>query len=51
MIAQTNMDAQSVNRLREELLKFTAWLSKNCANYFCSQYITPPAEYTEKSRG
>lgn len=51
LIAQTNMDAQSVGRLREELTKFNTWLSKNHNEYFVNQYMTPNAEYTEKSRG
>ncbi|CAK7563182.1 MAG: Esa1p-associated factor [Sporothrix epigloea] len=51
LIAQTNMDQQSVNRLREELAKLTAWLGKNMAKYFVSEYETPNSEYSEKVRG
>ncbi|OJI98505.1 hypothetical protein ASPVEDRAFT_464484 [Aspergillus versicolor CBS 583.65] len=51
LIAQTNMDLQSTNRLREELSKFTIWLSKNSNNYFATRYMTASNEYVEKSRG
>ncbi|KAI0393205.1 MRG-domain-containing protein [Xylariaceae sp. FL0594] len=45
LIAQTNMDQQSVNRLREEIVKFCAWLSKNATEYFVSSYETPSSDY------
>ncbi|PYH80914.1 chromatin modification-related protein eaf3 [Aspergillus uvarum CBS 121591] len=51
LIAQTNMDAQSTNRLREELSKFTIWLSRNSAKYFATRYTNASNEYIEKSRG
>jgi mortality factor 4-like protein 1 len=51
LIAQTNMDQQSVNRLREELLKMTNWLGKNATTYFVSEYETPSQAYIEKARG
>jgi hypothetical protein len=51
LIAQTNMDHQSVNRLREELSKITNWLGKNPLLYFVSEYETPGPEYIEKARG
>lgn len=51
LIAQTNMDQQSVNRLREELVKFTNWFSRHVTAYFVSEYETPGADYTEKARG
>ncbi|KAI0025917.1 MRG-domain-containing protein [Xylariomycetidae sp. FL0641] len=50
LLAQTNMDQQSVNRLREELSKFCAWISKNATEYFVSSYESPSADYTEKMR-
>ncbi|KAK4098246.1 MRG-domain-containing protein [Parathielavia hyrcaniae] len=50
LIAQTNMDQQSVNRLRDELTRFTAWFSRNVAKYFVSQYETPGTEYNEQAR-
>jgi mortality factor 4-like protein 1 len=50
LIAQTNMDHQSVNRLREELSKMTNWLGRNATNYFVSEYETPSPDYIEKAR-
>lgn len=51
LIAQTNMDMQSTNRLREELSKFTLWLSKNSNKYFATRYMTMSNEYVDKARG
>jgi hypothetical protein len=50
LVAQTNMDQQSVNRLREELTKLTNWLSRNTTVYFISEYEIPGAQYIEKAR-
>ncbi|XDG03693.1 hypothetical protein ABKA04_003308 [Annulohypoxylon sp. FPYF3050] len=50
LVAQTNMDQQSVNRLREELMKFCAWLSKNTAEFFVSHYESPPQDYIQKAK-
>lgn len=52
LIAQTNMDQQSVARLREELSKLTNWLGKevNMPKYFVSEYETPSQAYVEKAR-
>ncbi|KFH48740.1 Chromatin modification-related protein-like protein [Hapsidospora chrysogenum ATCC 11550] len=50
LLAQTNMDQQSVSRLREEMGKFTMWLGKNCETYFVSEYETPSQEYVDKAR-
>ncbi|KZL79208.1 keratinolytic protein [Colletotrichum incanum] len=50
LVAQTNMDQQSVSRLREELSKLTVWLGKNAKNYFVSEYETPSQEYIDKAR-
>ncbi|KAJ8123062.1 hypothetical protein ONZ43_g900 [Nemania bipapillata] len=50
LIAQTNMDQQSVNRLREELAKFSTWLSKNAKDYFVSSYETPAQDYVDKAK-
>ncbi|KAF4584393.1 hypothetical protein GQ602_005766 [Ophiocordyceps camponoti-floridani] len=50
LLAQTNMDQQSVSRLREEVGKFTVWLSRNCETYFVSEYETPSQEYIDKAR-
>ncbi|KAH8697685.1 histone acetylase complex subunit MRG15-2 [Talaromyces proteolyticus] len=51
LIAQTNMDQQSINRLREELSKFTIWLSRNTEQFFSNKYISASAEYMEKATG
>ncbi|KAK3315372.1 MRG-domain-containing protein [Apodospora peruviana] len=50
LVAQTNMDQQSVNRLREELVKFTAWFGRHAVKYFVSEYETPGQEYIDKAR-
>ncbi|KAA8630971.1 hypothetical protein SMACR_06777 [Sordaria macrospora] len=50
LVAQTNMDQQSVNRLREELIKFTSWFSRHTTKYFVSEYETPSQEYVEQAR-
>jgi len=51
LIAQTNMDQQSVNRLREELSKMTQWLGKNSHSLFVGPYDNASQEYIEKARG
>ncbi|MCJ1389598.1 Esa1p-associated factor [Xylographa bjoerkii] len=51
LIAQTNMDHQAVNRLREELAKITQWLGKNASKYFTAEYESATQEYIEKARG
>ena len=51
LIAQTNMDQQSVNRVREELSKMTAWLGKHSQNYFTAEYEVQSQEYIDKARG
>ena len=50
LIVQTNLDQQSCARLKEELSKFSVWLSKNSARYFVTEYETPSEEYLQKSR-
>ncbi|KEY64058.1 hypothetical protein S7711_07420 [Stachybotrys chartarum IBT 7711] len=50
LLAQTNMDQQSVSRLREEIGKFTVWLGRNCEKYFSSAYDNPSQEYIDKAR-
>jgi mortality factor 4-like protein 1 len=53
LIAQTNMDSQSVNRLREELTSMMAWLSKDAHvnSYFANTYESPGQGYIDKIRG
>jgi mortality factor 4-like protein 1 len=50
LIAQTNMDYQAVNRLREELSQMTTWLAKdNQVNaFFASVYESPGQAYIDK---
>ena len=50
LIAQTNMDAQSVARLKEEISKFCVWLARNSNKYFVAKYEKPSAEYIENAR-
>lgn len=50
LIAQTNMDTQSVNRLKEELTKLTLWIEKNASTYFAAEYETPAQEYIDRAR-
>ncbi|KAI9717070.1 MAG: Esa1p-associated factor [Candelaria pacifica] len=51
LIAQTNMDQQSVNKLRDELVKLTQWLGKNSGRFFTSEYENASQDYIEKARG
>ena len=51
LIAQTNMDQQAINRLREELAKMTQWLGKNTHRFLNTEYEPASAEYIEKARG
>jgi mortality factor 4-like protein 1 len=51
LIAQTNMDQQSVARLREEIIIFTNWLAKHTTRYWVPKYETPSQEYLEKAKG
>ncbi|OJJ44045.1 hypothetical protein ASPZODRAFT_135490 [Penicilliopsis zonata CBS 506.65] len=51
LIAQTNMDLQSTTRLREELSKFTMWLSKNSERYFGDGYVNVSNEYIQRAKG
>lgn len=50
LLAQTNMDQQSVSRLREEIGKFTIWLGKEAKTYFVSEYESPSQEYVDTAR-
>jgi mortality factor 4-like protein 1 len=47
LIAQTNMDRQSVDRLREEMTKLCLWLGRNSGTYFTTAYEKPSPEYLE----
>ncbi|KAL6703313.1 Esa1p-associated factor [Coniothyrium glycines] len=50
LIAQTNMDHQAINRLREELSGMTTWLSKESQinAFFSSVYESPGQTYIDK---
>ncbi|EXJ85642.1 hypothetical protein A1O1_06008 [Capronia coronata CBS 617.96] len=50
IVAQTNMDADAVMRLKVELSKLTTWLSRNSQRFFCAKYEKPSAEYIESAR-
>lgn len=51
LICQTNMDQQSVNKLKEELTKFTNWLVKDeHRHYFAKEYETQSQEYIDLAR-
>ncbi|KAI5295133.1 Esa1p-associated factor [Ascosphaera acerosa] len=45
LIAQTNLGMQATTRLREELTKFSMWLSRNSDRYFSTKYRLPSKEY------
>jgi len=50
LIAQTNMDHQAINRLREELSSMTTWLAKEpqINAFFASVYESPGQTYIDK---
>ena len=50
LIAQTNMDMQSVSRLRQELTQMLSWLAKESqfSTYFVSVYESPGQAYIDK---
>lgn len=50
LIAHTNMDSQSVSRLREELSKMTQWLAKRIPNYLSTEYEHAGQEYLESAK-
>ena len=50
LIAHTNMDAQAVTRLREELFKMTQFLSKNTDNYLSTEYEHAATDYVDEAK-
>jgi cobalamin biosynthesis protein CobT len=40
-LAQTNMNQQAINRVREELSKFSIWMSRNAEKLFAPKYDAP----------
>ncbi|EFR03890.1 hypothetical protein MGYG_06888 [Nannizzia gypsea CBS 118893] len=51
LIAQTGLSQQATQRLREELSKFSMWLSKHSDRYFSAKYDAPSKEYIDKAKG
>jgi mortality factor 4-like protein 1 len=43
------MDLQATQHLREELSKFSIWLSKNSEKYFRTEYISAEDAVVKKS--
>lgn len=50
LIAHTNMDSQSVSRLREELSKVTQWLAKRIPKYLATEYEHAGQGYLESAK-
>lgn len=50
LIAHTNMDSQSVSRLREELHKMTQWLAKRIPKYLSTDYEHAGQNYLESAK-
>jgi mortality factor 4-like protein 1 len=50
LVAQTNMDTQAMQRLREEMIKLTTWIAKNTNKYFEAAYEPASQEYIAKAR-
>jgi len=49
-IAQTNMDPQSVGKVKEEMTLLNQWICRNHQRLFINQYERPSAEYIEHAR-
>jgi mortality factor 4-like protein 1 len=49
-IAQTNMDAQSVAKVKEEMTLLTQWICRNHQRLFINQYERPPQDYIDHAR-
>jgi mortality factor 4-like protein 1 len=50
LIAHTNMDQQSVSRLREELAKMTQWMAKRVDEYLSTEYQHAGQGYLESAK-
>lgn len=50
LVAHTNMDTQSVSRLREELSKMTQWLAKRIERYLSIDYEHAGQDYVDSSK-
>ena len=51
LISETNMDPQSVRRLREEVVHVTQWLAKRSDTYFVADYEHATQDYLKAIRG
>lgn len=51
LIAHTNMDAQAVSRLREELSKMTGWMAKRIERYLSTDYDHVGQDYQDGPKG
>ena len=51
LIAQTNMDAQSVKKLKEEVQSLTSWMGKNSTRFITQPYEPATPEYIEAVKG
>ena len=51
LVAQTNMDQQSVARLRDELGRLTAWIAKGSGRWFGGGYEEAGNDYVAKAKG
>ena len=51
LVAQTNMDQQSVNRLRDELGRLTGWVAKGSSRWFEGGYEEAGNDYVAKAKG
>ena len=49
LIAQTDMDAQSIHRLREETSKLCLFMARNTDKYFLAEYELAPPDYLSKT--
>lgn len=50
LIAHTNMDAQAVTRLREELFKMTQYVSKHTDKYLSTEYEHAANDYVDSAK-
>ncbi|EMC95094.1 hypothetical protein BAUCODRAFT_35082 [Baudoinia panamericana UAMH 10762] len=50
LLAHTNMDAQSVSRLREELTRMTSYLSKHLERYLSNEYEHAGQDYLDRAK-
>ena len=51
LIAQTNMDQQSILRLREEMSKLNLWIARHAGRLFTAGYEHAGEDYIRRARG